>query len=61
MFTTGIVNATGGGAAPKTVGGAVQAGAGAGGGPAGWYSPGGGAEAGDADDGQERLPGQGER
>ena len=51
----------GGAAAPRAVGGAVQDRAGRGGGQGGSSDPGGGAEAGDAEDGQERVPGEGKR
>lgn len=53
------VYTAGGTEAPGAVEGAAQDGAGGGGGQGGSSNPGGGAEFGDAEDGQERVPGEG--
>jgi len=56
-----FLSAVGGAAAPRAVGGAVQETAGRGGGQGGRTPSGGGAEAGGAEDGQQRVPGEGKR
>lgn len=53
------VYTAGGTEAPRAVGGAAQDGAGGGGGQGGSSNPGGGTEFGEAEDGQERVPGEG--
>lgn len=55
------VCAAGGAEAQGAVGGAVQDRAGGGGGQGGSSNPGGGAEAGEAEDGQERISGEGKQ